>query len=216
MQNSAHIPSTSDPVAARKAFSERARQIRLDRGLTIQDVSDRSGLAVSTISKIERNLMAPTYDRFSQLAHGLGVDLAQLFAVAGTAFAPGTFQISRPGDEGYLETENYTYEMLFPDLNGRTMTPILGTLKPREEMRFDRMVSHSGEEFLFIIEGEVVVKSEGQDDVVLRAGESLYFDSGRGHLYASATKGPARILSVCTGQGTVIPEATSRSEDTEG
>lgn len=189
----------TDPDLARKAFADRVRKIRKDKEMTIQDVADRAGMAVSTISKIERNLMAPTYDRFSQLARGLDVDLSELFAEGGDEFNAGEFAICRSGDEGYLETENYTYEMLFPEVRGRTMTPMLGTLKPLEKMRFDRMVSHPGEEFLFVVEGRVVVQSEGQDPVVLRAGESLYFDSGRGHLYASAGDNPARILCVCTG-----------------
>ena len=191
----------TDPGVARAVFAARARRIRREKGLTIQQVADRSDLAVSTISKIERNLMAPTYDRFSQLARGLGVDIADLFGDAATRFRDGEFEISRRGDEGYLETENYTYEMLFPGLRGRAMTPMLGTLKPLEKMRFDRMVSHPGEEFVFVVEGEVILQAEGRGDVILRAGESAYFDSRRGHLYASATDSPARILCVCTGLG---------------
>ncbi len=191
--------AATNPDLARKAFAERAREIRKSKGLTIQVVAERAGLAVSTISKIERNLMAPTYDRFSQLARGLEVDLSELFADGGSAFRQGEFAVCRRGDEGYLETENYTYEMLFPKVRGRTMTPMLGTLKPLEKMRFDRMVSHPGEEFLFVIEGRVIIQSEGQEPVILAAGESLYFDSGRGHIYASAGDSPARILCVCTG-----------------
>lgn len=204
------MSSSSDHVAhknaeaARAAFSERARAIRKAKGLTIQEVADRSGLAVSTVSKIERNLMAPTYDRFASLAYGLDVDMSELFLSQGERFGSGEFEVSRDGDEGYLETENYTYEVLFPQLRGRTMTPILGTLKPLEKMRFDRMVSHPGEEFLFVIEGQVVVQIEGKDPITLNAGESAYFDSTRGHLYASATDKDARILSVCTGR--VLPD----------
>lgn len=201
MDDQPHSASTADPGDARAAFARRARDIRQAKGLTIQQVADRSQLAVSTISKIERNLMAPTYDRFSQLAQGLEVDIAELFGDTVEGFRNGEFEVSRRGDEGYLETENYTYEMLFPQLRGRTMTPMLGTLKPLERMRFDRMVSHPGEEFLFVVEGKVIVQAEGKADVILRAGESLYFDSGRGHLYASATDHPARILCVCTGIG---------------
>lgn len=183
---------------SRAAFSERARLIRKQKGLTIKEVADRSGLAISTISKIERNLMAPTYDRFSQLAKGLEVDVSELFAEAGDTFRQGEFAICRPGEEGYLETENYTYEMLFSNVRGKTMSPILGTLKPLEQMKFDRMVNHPGEEFLFILEGRVVVQLEGRPAVVLNAGDSIYFDSRRGHLYASADDKPARILCVCT------------------
>lgn len=193
VKNASSISETS-----RAAFSDRARQIRKTKGLTIQQVSEGSGLAISTISKIERNLMAPTYDRFSQLAKGLDVDVSELFADAGDAFRDGEFVICRPGDEGYLETENYTYEMLFSHLRGKSMSPMLGTLKPLEKMKFDRMVSHPGEEFFYVIEGRVIVQLEGRPAVVLNAGESLYFDSSVGHLYASADENPARILCVCT------------------
>ncbi|MFT6451461.1 MAG: transcriptional regulator with XRE-family HTH domain [Halocynthiibacter sp.] len=186
---------------SRAALAIRLRALRKSKGLTIQDVAERSGLAISTVSKIERNLMAPTYDRFSRLARGLGVDLAELFAEEGTRFEQGGVALARRGDFGYHETDNYTYEMLFQKVQGRAMVPMLGTLKPLEKMKFDRMVSHAGEEFLFVIEGEVIVQMENMDPVTLRAGDSLYFDSRRGHLYASATDQPARILCVCTHDG---------------
>ncbi|MGH1331060.1 MAG: helix-turn-helix domain-containing protein [Paracoccaceae bacterium] len=193
-------PQTPE-AESRAALAVRLRALRKSKGLTIQDVAELSGLAISTVSKIERNLMAPTYDRFSRLARGLGVDLAELFAEEGTRFEQGGVSLSRRGDFGYHETDNYTYEMLFQKVQGRTMVPMLGTLKPLEMMKFDRMVSHAGEEFLFVLEGEVIVQMENLEPVTLGTGESLYFDSRRGHLYASATDQPARILCVCTHDG---------------
>jgi len=184
---------------SRAALARRAKQIRLEKGLTLQDVADRSALAVSTISKIERALISPTYDRFSMLAAGLGVDISELFSEGGNTFAKGELAVSRKGDEGYLETENYTYEMLFPNVRGKAMVPMMGTLKPLEQMRFERMVSHPGQEFFHVLEGRVVIQLEDAEEVELSAGESLYFDSRRGHLYASAGDSPARILVVCSG-----------------
>lgn len=183
---------------SRSEMGLRVKALREARGLTLQTLSDRSGLAISTISKIERGLMAPTYDRFSGLAKGLGVDVTELFSADGDPFAPGTVEVARAGQFGYLETENYTYEMLFPDVRGKQMTPILGTLKPLERMQFDRMVTHPGQEFLFVLKGTVIVQLEGQPDITLETGDSLYFDSGRGHLYAAEGDEDARILVVCT------------------
>lgn len=183
---------------SRALVAERVREIRRKKGLTIQDVATRSGLAISTVSKIERNLMAPTYDRFSRLAEGLGVDVSELFMARGEQFLPGEFSLARKGEYSFHQTENYIYEMLFPHLRGKAMIPMLGTLKPFEKMRFDRLVSHEGEEFFFVLEGRVVVQLEGRDPVTLDTGESIYFDSRRGHLYASAGDTDARILCVCT------------------
>ncbi len=183
---------------SRARMASRLRRLREERGLTIQAVAERGGIAISTVSKIERNLMAPTYDRFTRLARGLGVDVAELFVDDGKRFEPGGLAVARRGEFGYHETENYTYEMLFPQLRGKSMVPMMGTLKPLERMSFDRMVSHPGEEFLMVLEGRVLVQLAERDDVVLDTGESIYFDSGRGHLYASALDEPARILVVCT------------------
>ncbi|MGR3373847.1 helix-turn-helix domain-containing protein [Pseudooceanicola nanhaiensis] len=185
-------------LTGRARMASRLRRLREARGLTIQAVADRGGIAISTVSKIERNLMAPTYDRFTRLARGLGVDVAELFAEESSRFETGGVAVARRGEFGYHETENYSYEMLFPQVRGKAMVPMMGTLKPLEQMRFDRMVSHGGEEFLLVLEGRVIVQLADRDDVLLDQGDSLYFDSGRGHLYASALDAPARILVVCT------------------
>lgn len=190
--------SRFDAEQSRSEMGQRVKTLREARGLTLQVLSDRSGLAISTISKIERGLMAPTYDRFSGLAKGLGIDVAELFSTGGDVFEAGTVDVARAGKFGFLETENYIYEMLFTDTRNKAMTPMLGTLKPLEKMHFDRMVRHPGQEFLMVLKGTVVVQLEGQDDVTLDTGDSIYFDSGRGHLYAAAGEEEARILVVCT------------------
>ena len=187
-----------DAESSRTGMGRRVKALREARGMTLQVLASRSGLAISTISKIERGLMAPTYDRFSSLAAGLGVDVSELFSARGDAFEMGAVDVARAGEFGYLETENYTYEMLFPDVRSKAMVPILGTLKPLEKMHFDRMVTHPGEEFLMVLEGRVIVQLDGREDVVLETGDSIYFDSGRGHLYAAAGQEEARILVVCT------------------
>jgi len=201
------------PSDRRVRLGERLRHLRRERDLTLQDVAKRSGLAVSTVSKVERGLMAPTYDRFSQLAEGLGVDIAELFSEDGGRFQAGEVAIARSGEYRLHETENYVYEMLFPELWGKAMTPMMGNLRAYETMRFDRFVSHPGEEFLLVLEGRVSVHLEGRSPVVLETGESIYFDSRRGHLYASAGSEDARILVVCTRLGSADPVLGSASSD---
>lgn len=203
---------TADGSASRRIrMGERLRKIRRDLGLTLAEVAERSGLAISTVSKIERGVMAVTYDRFSQLAEGLGVDMGELFSERGDRFRAGGVAVARTGEFRLHETENYVYEMLFPELWRKAMTPMMGTLRPFETMRFERFVSHPGEEFLFVVEGRVTVRLEDMEPVVLERGESIYFDSRRGHLYASAGDGDARILVVCSGVAAPAPAPASSS-----
>lgn len=205
-------PTTIDAADRRVRMGERLRQLRLAKGMTLADVASRSNLAISTVSKVERGVMALTYDRFGKLAEGLGVDMGQLFAEDGERFRPGEVSIARQGEYRLHETDTYTYEMLFPDVWGKAMTPMIGTLRPLEQVRFDRFISHAGEEFVYVLEGRVIVHLENKPLAVLNEGESVYLDSRRGHLYASAGSEVSRILVVCTKpfqaeDGAVEPDA---------
>ena len=183
---------------SRAEFGRRLLELRRARGWTLAELSERSGLAVSTISKAERGLMSLTYDRMLQLARGIGVDMAEFFAADGAAFDPDSFALAPKGTFERQETRNYVYEMLFPEIRNKAMVPMLGTLKAHDLMDFDDFVRHPGQEFLMVLEGAVTVFAEGKTPVTLRQGDSLYFDSSRGHLYASAGAQDARILVVCT------------------
>lgn len=188
-----------DPAAQNRAdFGRRLRALRRERGWTLAQLAERSGVAISTISKAERGIMAPTYDRMLQLARGCGVDMAEFFAPEGQSFAPGGFAVAPAGTFARQETGNYVYEMLFPELRHKAMTPMLGTLRADTALAFEDFVRHPGQEFLLVLEGSVTVHAEGRAPVTLKPGDSLYFDSARGHLYAAAGPQDARILVVCT------------------
>ena len=65
------------------------RSVRRRLGLTLSDVSGRTGLAVSTLSKLEKGNMSLSYDKLMLLSKGLGVDMAELLAdVPGSRAAP--------------------------------------------------------------------------------------------------------------------------------
>ena len=187
----------ADNKQRRALMGERLRQIRHGKGMTLADVARQSRLAISTVSKVERGVMALTYDRFSQLAQGLGVDIAELFTEEGERFVPGGLTIARKGEYRLHETGNYRYEMLFPEIWNKAMQPMMGSLKARELKDFKQFVRHPGQEFLTVLEGSITVFLEGRDPVHLEQGDSIYFDSSLGHLYASAGDEDARILVVC-------------------
>jgi len=191
------MTEVTDSPNPRADFGRRLRQLRRDRGWTLAEVAERSGLAISTISKAERGVISLTYDRLSQLAQGLEVDLAAFFNAEGQSFEPGSFAVARKGEFKRQETPNYVYEMLFPDLWNKAMVPMMGSLKARELVDFEDFVRHPGQEFLVVMEGAVTVFAEGREPVRLEAGDSLYFDSAVGHLYASDGDRDARILVVC-------------------
>lgn len=191
------MTGSEDDATSRLDFGRRLRHLRRDKGWTLATLADRSGLAISTISKAERGIISLTYDRLALLAQGLEVDLAALFHPEGERFVPGSFAIARKGEFERQETPNYVYDMLFPDLWNKSMTPMMGSLKARQFVEFEEFVRHPGQEFLVVMKGRISVFVEGRDPVHLNEGDSLYFDSAVGHLYASDGDEDARILVVC-------------------
>ncbi|MCA2013219.1 helix-turn-helix domain-containing protein [Pararhodobacter sp. CCB-MM2] len=204
-------PQPELPDSQRAEFGRRLHEIRRNRGWTLHNMAEASGLAVSTISKVERGLMSLTYDRMLQLARGIGVDMTEFFSSEGSSFQPGEFAVAPKGTFERAETRNYVYEMLFPQIRNKAMVPMMGSLKAHDLMDFDDFVRHPGQEFLLVLEGAVTVFAEGKAPVVLRAGDSAYFDSSRGHLYASAGATDARILVVCTEAETTDPRDDPRA-----
>lgn len=178
-------------------LGKRLRELRKERGWTLAEVSKRTGLAISTVSKVERGEMSPTYDKFMRLAHGLGLDVGELFAPGGRPFAPGTFGITRSGKQKRHETGNYVYDMLCADLRNKQMIPMLGRVKAHDFRSFDDFIRHPGEEFLFVLKGTLTVHREGAEPVVLEPFDSVYFDSNMGHAYVSTGEEDAEMLVVC-------------------
>jgi hypothetical protein len=116
----------------------------------------------------------------------------------GESYAPGSFAVAREGEFRRQETGNYVYELLFSEIRNKAMTPILGTLRADRPLAFEDFVRHPGQEVLIVLEGMVTVHAEGRVPITLRTGESVYFDSARGHLYSAHNGQDARILVVCT------------------
>ena len=190
-------PALEPAESQREDFGRRLRETRKARGLTLTEVAQQTGLAVSTLSKVERGRIALTYDRLVQLAAGLGMDLPALFGREGTSFQKDSLAVARLGEFQRQETPAYCYEILFPDVWHKGMTPMTGTVKAHSRMEFAEMIRHAGQEFVFVLSGRLTVHTERHAPVTLGPGESVYLDSGMGHVYTSADEEDARILVVC-------------------
>jgi transcriptional regulator with XRE-family HTH domain len=181
----------------RVTLGERLRALRQQRGWTLAQVAGRSGLAVSTISKVERGRMSLAYDKFMQLAGGLGVDVGDLFGTPERTFAERAVAVTRAGQAEHHETAEYVYDMLCTELRGKRMTPMLGRIKAHDVRQFSEIVQHAGEEFVFVLSGELNVHLEDREPIRLGPHDSIYFDSAMAHAYVSAGDEDATMVVVC-------------------
>lgn len=192
--NPALAPSLTQSPAA---LGARVRDIRKRRGWTIADLAGRTGLAISTISKMERGTISLTYDRFMRLAKGLGLDVGELFDAEAESFGRGSVSVTRAGEAPVHETPTYVYEMLASELSGKHMVPMTGRIKARSAGEFTDFVSHPGEEFVYVVSGLLELRIGGREPIVLGAGDSAYFDSGLNHIYVTAGESDVELVVVC-------------------
>jgi transcriptional regulator with XRE-family HTH domain len=188
----------------------RIRALRLGQGLTLAQLSERIGLAVSTLSKLEKGSISLSYDKLLLISQGLGIDMAslvdpkpQLPRIPG--LTPGRRVLQRAGDGQVVETSSYRQTYLATELLNKKMTPIFVEIRARtlDEFvaEFGGLISHPGEEFTYVLEGELDFHSELYAPVRLRAGDSIYFDSEMGHAYLNATPARCRLLCNCAPRG---------------
>ncbi len=188
---------------------EAIRTLRKRSGLTLTELSGRTGLAVSTLSKIEMGHVSLSYDKLLLISKSLGVDMAELLDTTPHPAGPPSYGqrrvVQRAGEGQRVETSSYSQLYLATELLDKRFVPIYVDLRARtlEEFfaEFGDLIRHPGEEFTYVIEGEVAVHTDLYAPVILRAGDSIYFDSEMGHAYLKASDGPCRLVTTCSPRG---------------
>ncbi len=197
------VPIEAPPGRPARARLGRAlRAIRAELGVSLADVALRTRVSVSTLSKVENGQLSLTYDKLVQLSEGLGVDISAFFSdqprVEATA-EPVTARrsITRPGEEMLVETSNYDYRYLVTELSQKAMVPILITIRARSLVDFGQFSRHSGEEFIYVLDGPIEVHTEHYAPTLLETGDSMYLDSTMAHAFIAVGDRDALMLNVC-------------------
>jgi transcriptional regulator with XRE-family HTH domain len=178
------------------------RGLRTRNKWTLKDMSERSGIPISTLSKVEHDRLTLTYDKLLQLSRRLNIRMSELFAENDAApESPVTARRSL-GDVSRsvrVKTPNYDYYYLCTELRRKRMIPILTKIRAKSVEEFGELVRHAGEEFIYVVTGSVIVHTEFYDPVTLKEGESIYIDSNMGHGYVAAEGcDEAVVLGVCS------------------
>lgn len=178
------------------------RTLRARNGWTLKEMSTRSGIPLSTLSKVEHDRLTLTYDKLLLLSQRLNMSLSELFANVGDAPEPAVTarrSIGRVDASVRVNTPNYDYYYLCPELRRKRMIPILARVRAKSVEEFGEQVRHSGEEYTHVLEGRVVLHTEFYDPIVLEVGESVYIDSNMGHAYLAGDGcDEAVVLCVCS------------------
>ena len=174
-------------------IGDRIRRLRLQRGLTQEELADRSELAKGFISQVERDLTSPSIATLVDILESLGTDLKTFF--------------SEPTDEKIVFGENDIsvkedpdglkgwMKWLVPSAQKNSMEPILVELAAGGETEEDD--PHEGEEFGYVLAGSVRIVL-GDRVERARKDECFYYKTTAPHKLVNAGKTPCRVLWIST------------------
>lgn len=182
---------------------ERIKTLREQKGLSLKDVADSSGFSTALLSQVENHLVSPSLGTMVKLARALGVKVGDFLGE--TSGEPFTIvrkderkTISRFASKDGVKY-GYFYESLGFEKKNRSMEPFIVTLEPAT-IKTSKTSVHEGEEFIFVLEGQMEVILGNHTDI-LNPGDSIYYDSTIPHRVQCHHEKVTRILAVLFAPG---------------
>ncbi|MBU2490340.1 MAG: XRE family transcriptional regulator [Proteobacteria bacterium] len=168
-------------------IGEKIRSIREDRGVTLEQLANDTGVSVATLQKIEAGEMVPPVGTLLSVSRSLEVESSQFLE------KPTATKASRA--RAYKDrTGNYAYETLSPGAQHKHLKAFKVTIDPNREHE-GVGYSHQGEEFVYVLAGSVDI-TVGEQVNHLEKGESLHFNSGVAHNLKNSSAKKAELLVV--------------------
>ena len=160
-------------------IARRIHQFRMDRGMTLQQLSTATNFSKGLLSKIENCVVSPPIGTLARIAEAFDVHISDFFGTAeshpDTVFFP---QSARKRVHSYGSSLNYQYELLAPSTRQRDMQPMLVTIDGSKS-RFG-LQQHAGEQFIFMLEGSMQYVV-GERSFKVEPGDVLYLDARSPH-----------------------------------
>ena len=151
-------------------IGRRIRELRDERTLTLKELSVRSGVSVSMLSKIENSQTFPPISTYARIAAALNVSIGDV--IKDDVDYPGTISIVRANERPVITRGPYTGSPLAFRKDNKKMEPFIFSYPPTDD--FPELYQHETEEMIFVLDGTIEFKYGGKT-VVLNKGDCVYF-----------------------------------------
>lgn len=180
-------------------IASRVKALRKKNGWRLHDLSEKTGISVATLSKLENGKTKLNFTTVNKLAQGIGVAVTDLTS-PGLAHTKDT-TMTLGGGGVVFETRDVDYEVLCADYSGGNQGYAKLSVKARTLDPNLPWHRHPGKEFIYVLKGILVLHTEDREQITLKSGDSLLFDSSIGHHYISAGRGETQLLLSLSLQG---------------
>ncbi len=171
-------------------LGEKIKRMRLQKGLTQEELADRCELTKGYISQLENNLNSPSIATLTDILAALGSNLAEFFQEEKEekiVYSKNEF-IEKDSDGILLH-------WLIPNAQKNMMEPVLVELAEGAETTGD--VPHEGEEFGYVLEGKIAIVL-GKTHHLCKKGEAFYYTASKPHYILNKGKSKAKFLWIST------------------
>ena len=183
-----------------KIVGEKIKSLRETKEISIAELAERTGLAEEQINRIENNVDIPSLAPLIKIARALGVRLGTFLDDQDEMGA-----VVYHKDEEMKETISFSnnamdtrthmrYLSLAKSKSDRHMEPFIVDIEATNDTEYS-LSSHEGEEFIYVMEGVIEV-SHGKKNHVIKAGDTIYYDSIVPHHVHGYNGHAAKILAV--------------------
>lgn len=172
----------------------RIRELRKAQGLSLADLSDKTGLSTGYISQIERDISDPSYRALGEIAKGLGVGISWFLTNQSNRTVEDEHVVRARARKSLHYLHGVTDQLASPNLKSQLMM-VVSRIEPGRHTPEEEPTIHDGEEAGFVLEGKLELWFD-DDHVILEPGDSYWFPGRTPHRYGNPGKTDTLVL-VC-------------------
>ncbi len=183
------------------ALGSRIQKIREKKKVSLEALSQKTQIEIERLKRIEAEKEQPLIGTLISIAKALEVNVADIFR---DRISEKAFEIVRKAEREKVRPLmkpakthlfDYAYDLLIPPGSDKHLSAYLIDLPPHQSRRPTDDITHSGEEFMFMIEGSLEGEIGGKK-ISLSEGDSLYFRSTEPHVFYNPSNKHARAIAV--------------------
>lgn len=172
-----------------KAIGKKIAHLRREKGLSILNLANETGLTPEFIGKVEAGKVLPPVAFLIRISKALSVDAGSLLSEEEERVA------SEKRRRSFIKrTQEYSYQVLTPGAENKHLKAFLVTIDPMKEHKMVEY-SHEGEEFVYVLKGKIEVLV-GENSNILKKEQTIHFNSGIVHRLRNLGKEQAKLIVV--------------------
>ncbi|MFC7392111.1 helix-turn-helix domain-containing protein [Scopulibacillus cellulosilyticus] len=174
-------------------INKKIKNIRQQKGLTLKDLSEKTGLSISFLSQVERGTSSLAVTSLKKISDALEVNIAYFFE----NYQSNHNYVVKSGNrsEFNIEGSKPTYARLNGEFTGRSLEPMLVKMAPKQER--SQILRHPGEEFYYVLKGAALFYVNDKE-YFIREGDTIHFPSNEPHCSENPLDEETILLSILT------------------